>query len=310
MPHELRWNPIYEEWVILSPTRIKRLGKSNPFASDAPEMIGKKPPIILPNKYPNFIKNTKFKDNDWFKNSEPYGVAEVLVESAHEEYDFHDYSIEHILSIINLLQKRTSELSDDAKISYVHIFKNKGTEVGSSIKHPHMQIYGMPYVPPVIKREVEVFERFYSEHKCSLLDNIIKLEKSDGRRVIFEDTNFISFVPYFARWPYECLMVLKSNFASLLDLGVNDKRSLSLHLKKVAKAYHNLFSHEMAYVMLVHQAPFGMRANHYRFFIEFQPIYHSEGKLKYTAGIERLGSFEHGNSTPEKEANDIREALA
>ena len=59
--------------------------------------------------------------------------------------------------------------------------------------------------------------------------------------------------------------------------------------------------------MLLHQAPCRKTLGHYRFFVEFQPIFQSEGRLKHTAGIERLGSFERGHDTPENDAERLRE---
>ena len=65
----------------------------------------------------------------------------------------------------------------------------------------------------------------------------------------------------------------------------------------------------MSYVMLFHQTPLRKKLDYHHFFVEIQPAFQFESKLKYTAGIERIGVFEFGAGKPEQMAKDLRKFI-
>ena len=67
-------------------------------------------------------------------------------------------------AVVDLWAERTAALLARPEIEYVLVFENRGALVGATIPHPHGQIYGFPFVPPVPRREAEVA----AEHGCPL----------------------------------------------------------------------------------------------------------------------------------------------
>ena len=57
------------------------------------------------------------------------------------------------------------------------IFENRGVEVGVTLHHPHGQIYGYPFLPPVPALELAADERLGGCAPCALL-----ARELDGRR--------------------------------------------------------------------------------------------------------------------------------
>ena len=51
------------------------------------------------------------------------------------------------------------------------------------------------------------------------MEDVIKVEQQDGRRILSERDSAISFVPYFARYAYETFVTPKAVHASLADLS-------------------------------------------------------------------------------------------
>ena len=49
------------------------------------------------------------------------------------------------------------------------IFENRGVEVGVTLHHPHGQIYGYPFLPPVPALELAADERLGGCAPCALL---------------------------------------------------------------------------------------------------------------------------------------------
>ncbi len=79
------------------------------------------------------------------------------------------------------------------------IFENRGVEVGVTLHHPHGQIYGYPFLPPVPELELAADARLGGCAPCELL----RRELEDGRRIVHENEHVAAYVPYAARWPYE-----------------------------------------------------------------------------------------------------------
>ena len=311
MNQSLRWHPLQKEWVIISPKRKKRFTTDNPFASTSPEMKGKTYPALLENKYPNFHFNDLPKDqkNGIYQTMPANGTSDIIVETINEDGDFEDYTLEEIIKIINLINERNIELESNEQIKFTFVFKNKGPSVGASLSHPHLQIYGMPYVPPYFLRAMESSKDYFISNGSSLFDDIIIEEKENNSRIIHEDDTFISFVPFFARWPYECHILSKKSCERLADFSTDEISLLANQIKIVNACHNNLFSHKMEYVMLFHHSPCRENNGHYRFYIEFQPLYQLANRPKKAAGIERAGSFEFGSGTPESNAKDMIKVL-
>ena len=101
-------------------------------------------------------------------------------------------------------------------------FENKGEVVGVSNPHPHGQIYATNFVFKTIETEAAVSRRYYQEHGRVLFQDIIRAEQDDGRRILFENASAIAFLPYFARYAYECYVAPKETHASLATMSPDE----------------------------------------------------------------------------------------
>jgi UDPglucose--hexose-1-phosphate uridylyltransferase len=105
-------------------------------------------------------------------------------------------------------------------------------------------------------------------------------------RTVAGDGNWIAFVPYFARWPYEVHLAPVRHRAGLADLEGDEDESFARTLKAVLQKYDRLFQRPLPYVMAMHQGPTGRRVRHHHFHIEIYPPNRTRDKLKYLAGSE------------------------
>ena len=106
-------------------------------------------------------------------------------------------------------------------------FENKGEVVGVSNPHPHGQIYATNFVFKTIETEAAVSRRYYHEHGRALFHDIIRAEQDDGRRILFESSSAIVFLPYFARYAYECYVAPKETHASLATMTAGELDELA-----------------------------------------------------------------------------------
>lgn len=320
--HELRWNPLIGSWVIVAGHRKKRpwrpeeSGKAFcPFCPGAPETekFGDNwDVIVLPNRFPALTPNAPepvVKESTFFKASRAIGVCEVVVETPSHEGDLCDLSLEHVVRVVDAYTREYWRLGKLDFISYVAVFRNKGKEIGVSLTHPHSQIYALPFIPPRIKRELEMFRKHYNATGNCLLEEIINAELKEGKRIIYENDDVLVLLPYYAMWPYEIHVYFKRHVQSLIDLGKEEKRSLADALRVVTGTYNSLFDRDLPYIMAFHQAPVdGDDYNYYHFHIEFYQPYRERDKLKYAAGIEWGYWTFTFDGVPESKAEELRRA--
>jgi UDPglucose--hexose-1-phosphate uridylyltransferase len=247
-------------------------------------------------------------DNRFPAFEAPHGAAEVVVYSDDHDASFGTLAPQRAEDLMWVWRHRYEELATREDIDYVFIFENRGVEVGVTLHHPHGQIYGYPFLPPVPTLELAADERLGGCAPCALL----RRELEDGRRVIYENDAVIGYVPYAARWAYETHVTLRGHRTSLLDCDAEELRLLAAGLQALTRGYDALFDRRFPYVMAVHQAPTasasGSRRGHLH--VEFYPPLRTAAKLKYLAGSEQGAGTFISDTLPEESAAALREAIA
>jgi UDPglucose--hexose-1-phosphate uridylyltransferase len=282
---ELRWHPLLREWVTVAPARQDRT--YHPSAAACPLCPTRDK--LAPTEIPRPAYHIAVFENRFPSYERGQGRCEVVSYTSDHSSSLGEQSVEHIRDLIEVWQERLAALSALPEVRYVYIFENRGEEIGVTLSHPHGQIYGYPFVPPRIQRELESF----SDHAvktgeclyCELLAS-----EAGGRRQVISSGSWIAFVPAFARWPYEVHLAPARHVRTLLDLDDFETHGFAIALKEVLQRYDRLFRKPLAYVMAMHGAPSGDAPFH--FHVEFYPPNRTNDKLKFLAGSESgAGAF-------------------
>ncbi len=245
-------------------------------------------------------------DNRFPAFEAPEGAAEVVVYTDDHESSFGTLAPQRAVELMWVWRHRYLELGARGDVDYVYIFENRGVEVGVTLHHPHGQIYGYPFLPPVPAAEVAADGRLGGCAVCSLAES----ELGDGRRILFEDDAAIAYVPYAARWAYEAHVALRDHRSSLLDCTAPELERLAAALQRLVRGYDALFDRPFPYVMAVHQAPTGGKAEgNGHLHVEFYPPLRTAEKLKYLAGSEQGAGTFISDTLPEGSAGVLREAI-
>jgi UDPglucose--hexose-1-phosphate uridylyltransferase len=235
----------------------------------------------------------------------PEGAAEVVVYTDEHHGTFAGLAPERAQALMWVWRQRYEELGARDDVRYVLIFENRGVEVGTTLHHPHGQIYAFPMLPPVAELELAADARLGGCAPCVLL----KRELATGERVILADEHVVAYVPFAARWPYETHVVMREHRPSLLDCTAAELDSLAAVLQAVTRGFDRLFDRPFPYVMVVHQAPTdSARAGHLH--VEFYPPLRTATKLKYLAGCEQGAGTFIMDVLPENSAAALRAAIA
>ncbi len=244
-------------------------------------------------------------DNRFPAFEAPAGAAEVVVYTDDHDASFATLAPERAEALMWVWRERYEELGAREDVEYVYVFENRGVEVGVTLHHPHGQIYGYPFLPPVPALEQSADERLGGCAPCSLL----AAELADGARVLLENEGAVAYVPRAARWAYEAHVVVREHRPSLAACEPAELRDLAGALQALTRGYDALFSRPFPYVMAVHQAPTTPGAGGH-VHVEFYPPLRTADKLKYLAGSEQGAGTFISDTLPEESAAALREAIA
>ncbi len=313
LSNELRWNPLLGTWIIVSNKRRVRPWREEtcPFCPGGPEIKCNWDIKVLDNLFPALKKDAQpfIGTKDLYRVKPGYGYCKVVVETPEHVGDLDTIPFDNLVKVIKAFREETIKLCDDRRIRYVYPFRNKGERIGVSLTHPHSQIYALSFVPARIKNELNNAKRFYKKNVECMFCHILKLEESEGKRLLYSNRSFTLFMPFFVMWPYETHIYTNRHVPGLSDLTDDEIVDLADIIKVAVAMYNSLFDFDLPYIMAVHQAPCKDDHQLYHLHIEFYPIHLSKDKLKYAAGIEwGAGAFTY-DDLPEQKVNELKTAL-
>ncbi len=328
---EQRWHPLREEWVVIAGHR-----NSRPWLGETVEKEEDKTPEYIDDCYlcpgnprVSGARNDPYTgifvfDNDHpcvgpdapmeigkapgiYQNKPANGLARVLCYSPKHNTTLAELSVDGVDDLLAAWQQEYTELSTRDDINHVLIFENKGDVVGVSNPHPHCQIYATNFLFKTTEVEADAMRNYHAAHGSYLMDGIIASEQEDGRRILAENEYAIAFVPYFARYPYETLVVPKRQVSSIAGLTEAERRGFAEVQREVLIRFDNLWNMSFPYLQVLHNAPCdGGDYASYHFYIQFLPPLRKPNLLKYLAGPEIGGGNFLNDTLPEDKAAELQ----
>jgi len=331
MVWEQRWHPLRREWVIVSSHRQERPWQGER-VSEAPRAL----PPYVPDCYlcpgnarSSGRRNDRYSgvfvfDNDHpcvgpdapttlaappgiYRNGPATGCARVVCFTPRHDLTLSRLPEAEMVNLLQALQAQYRELGARDEVRHVLVFENKGEVTGVSNPHPHCQIYATNFVFKTIEIEAEAQAAHLAEHGRPLFQDILAAEAADGRRLVVRRDQALSFIPYFARYPYETFVAPRATHPSLADLSTPELRDFAAVLRETVIRLDNLWRMPFPYVMVLHQAPTdGAAYPGFHFHIQIHPPLRKPGLLKYLAGPEIGGGNFLNDTAPEEKAAELQ----
>ena len=329
-PHR-RYNPLLNEWVLVSPHRTQRPWQGQREANSVESRPSHDPTCYLcaSNVRANGEINPDYADtfvftNDYSaltKDAEPIsagghplfqvesvrGECRVICFSPRHDLTLAEMPPKDISRVISLWRTQYAELS--AIYDWVQIFENKGSVMGCSNPHPHGQIWASDAVPTLAQKEESAQVLYFEKAGIPMLQTVADEEISSGERVAELSDHWVAIVPFWAVWPFEILLLPRQSMPTFSQLIPDVEQDLALILSRLLIRYDNLFETSFPYSMGWHQAP-GNSAQpsawtlHAHF---YPPLLRSATVKKFMVGYEMLAEPQR-DITPEQAAQRLREA--
>lgn len=330
LPHR-RLNPLNGEWILVSPHRLDRPWQGKTEEVAAPSTVSHDPKCYL---CPGNTRNTGSQNPDYtttyiFDNDFPAilpegpaseqnecngliqqhsetGICRVICFSPAHNVTLAEMPVDDIADVITAWQDLTREMLSNSNIAYVQIFENKGAIMGCSNPHPHGQMWATQSIPYEPERESVSQKQYFDSHKRTLLQDYVGFELQTGDRIVYQNATWLAVVPFWAKWPFELLVLPKQPVVHLTDLSESQYADCADILKQVTLRYDNLFETSFPYTMGLHQAPVdgGEYPYWHLHFHFYPPLLRSATVQKFMVGFEMLGNPQR-DLTPETAAERL-----
>jgi UDPglucose--hexose-1-phosphate uridylyltransferase len=325
-PHR-RYNPLIDEWVLVSPHRTKRPWQGQEESTEDSRPTYDPQCYLCPGnvrangeKNPDYVSTFAF-ENDFaailpesieplqnghplYQTSQASGICRVLCFNPRHDLTLAKMSIDQIDAVVHLWRDQAAELCP--KYDWVQIFENKGSVMGCSNPHPHGQIWASNHVPSILMKEDQAQQKYFQQTGRTMISEIVKEELRTTDRIVVETDEWIAFVPFWAVWPFEIMLAPKSSSTTFVSLSLNQLKDLSKVIQGVTVRYDNLFQTDFPYSFGWHFAPRGESIGHWCVHAHFfPPLLRSASVRKFQVGYEMLGEPQR-DLTPEKAAAMLR----
>jgi UDPglucose--hexose-1-phosphate uridylyltransferase len=329
-PHR-RYNPLTDEWILVSPHRTERpwLGQVEKPAAESrlaydpacylcpgnARAGGKRNPrydgtFVFENDYAALLPDTPTAAQDersLLRAASERGLCRVICFTPRHDLTLPEMSPEEIRRVVEVWIEQSGALGALERIQSVQIFENKGAMMGASNPHPHCQVWANEHVPTEPAKELRSQGEYRNAHGSCLLCDYLALEIK-RERVVVANEHFVALVPFWAVWPFETMVLGRRHVGSLADLDDAERDALADIVKRLTTRYDNLFEVSFPYSMGFHQSPTDGAAHpemhlhaHY-----YPPLLRSATVRKFMVGYELLANPQR-DLTAETAAARLRE---
>jgi len=257
--------------------------------------------VVVANRYPAFLPGLKLRKRrtGLYRVMNSKGFHELVITADHYQ-DIGQMEIKKVKELIDVYQNRCLALYGEPDVSYVAIFHNQGEEAGASISHHHSQIIAIPALDAGLARDFTDTQNYWQAHRRCPHCLTIAYERRAKERLVFENKDFIAFIPFAPRAAFEIRIYPKKHQPYFEKINDREKWSLA----EVFKASFSALGK-------------GLNFPDYNFFLKNSPYRGAEGELYHFswhilpktqiwAGFELGAQIEISTIMPEKAAAYLR----
>lgn len=321
---EFRYDMLNNDWVIIAPKRADRYKEKGdpthvgecPFCKvetqEKPILVyshGERKDnndlkdwttVVIPNKYPIVVPSQKSeeKKEGIYKKIKGGGFHEVVVFKDHGK-NLAQLSLGEIKEIIDCYETRMLDYKNYDFVKAALVFHNYGEEAAATQPHPHSQILALPLIDKEFKAILDNSERHYDNTGECLQCLINRTEKRERKRIVFENEDFIAYVPFAPKFAFEVIITPKRHCPGFENIMEKEKKSLAEAIKKVLLKFCKGLNNP-PYNFYLHSAPFDRDYPNFHWYFVLFP------RISIWAGVELGANMEISTMLPEEQAEFLR----
>ena len=313
---EARFDPLLGEWVVIASHRQDRThlppDDECPLCPTSADRETEVPAadydvVVFENLFPSLAADVPTLGGPpLFGRMPGRGRCEVVCFSSDHADSFGRLPTARVRTVVDVWADRTDALGQVPGVEHVFPFENRGADIGVTLSHPHGQVYGYPFVPPRIERQLASAEAHDRATGRNLFDDVLAAERTAGVRVVAEGEHWTAFVPSAARWPVEVHLYPHRRVPDLTATTDVERDELAVLLPDVLRRIDGLHGVDMPYVAAWHQAPVHRGRDVFALHLEVFSTRRAPGKLKHLAGSESGMGVWINDVTPEAVAEQLR----
>lgn len=342
-----RFNPMTEEWVLVSPNRNNRpwqgqveekvpeqqapyepscylcpgnkrnTGEINPdykevfvFTNDFPALDEEETEEEVFPVQSNAGHEAVSHHNLFFKYKSERGICRVVCFSPKHNVSIPEMSVTEIRKVVDVWIDEYKKLGMLPFINHIQIFENKGAIMGCSNPHPHGQIWAQESIPLEPMKKQLSQKKYWEKNHTTLLGDYLKQELKQQTRIIFENNDFVCLIPFWAVWPFETMLIPKRQVENISLFTEGERDSFAEAYKRMTMLYDLLFKISFPYSAGIHQSPTDKKPYPYwhLHICFYPPLLRSASVRKYLVGYEMFGEPQR-DFTPEKSAEILKRLL-
>lgn len=305
--NQLRLNPLTGRWVTVATGRASRPGEfaadhghpADPGAGSCPFCPGHEeetPPAletygtdgrwllrVVPNKYPAFDGSGELEVErlgPLFAKAPATGIHEVLVLCPEHDRSWADLDDKQVGLVVSALRDRLEDHAGTTGIRYSQAIVNHGRAAGASMRHPHGQLLGIPFVPGELLEELAGFRRF--DGGC-LLCATVAAERDAGHRLVLDAGDAVVVAPWWSGSPFELLVVPTAHEGHLHRATPSSLVALGRAIRDVLARLRTLLG-DVSYNVVLHTLPHRSE-DPFHWHAHITPRVHSAGGFEQGTGV-------------------------
>lgn len=308
---ELRQNIITDEWVVIAPERAKRpqdyvippsmkVSKPEdcPFCKESKtykanhhlHIEGSKNIYVIQNKYPAFVENDHkearsfYPEEGFYRAREANGDHEVVVVKDHKQ-SLMTMPKAILSELLEVLKQRYLAIKDEPGVASIMPIYNHGPEAGASLDHPHAQIFASGIVANTVGKELEGAERYFGINGVCVFCDLIKHEKKEKVRLVYENDEFMAATAFASRFPMETWIFPKKHTSQFEESSKETITQLADAVSHVARQMEKAIP-RIPLNFWIHTLPVALEGSaYYHWHLEMVPRITNYGGYELGSGV-------------------------
>jgi UDPglucose--hexose-1-phosphate uridylyltransferase len=188
-----------------------------------------------------------------FDRTSNRGASEILIEDPRHETTLPTMDEDQLIRVLSMYRDRIQDLKRDSKIRNVVVTRRHG-KIGARIHHPYSRILATPIIFDDIRAELTQAREYFGYKRRCVYCDVVREEVASADRVVRTTGEFVAFVPYAARAPYELRVIPRRHACAFEDLSSEQAADLARLLRGLMAVVSKALG-DPPYEMMLHTAP-------------------------------------------------------